>query len=204
MTLPTCFTVTTGGNPIPPPASRKRLRTTPTSWPCSARNIYTNMARLTLFLEYATGIFKDAAPKSIFSSSGRVHRHRRASCVAVTYSRIPRTCSMPRNSACTSPWLRSGLRSSSWRFILKWLNSLPNTKAIKVHGSQYMEAGTPDIICVHHGTPYFLEAKQPGKKPTKIQKHRLSQWTEAGALCHVVTSLTDVREMLSSKDDGAD
>ena len=80
--------------------------------------------------------------------------------------------------------------------ILKYLNGLPGCKAIKMHGNQYVEAGTPDIFCCYRGRPVLLELKLPGNEPTVIQLKRLEEWRAAGAVAEWVTSLEDVRRII--------
>jgi len=81
--------------------------------------------------------------------------------------------------------------------VLEYLNSLPGCKAIKIHGSAYIEAGTPDVMGCIKGRAFFLELKVPGKKPTAIQERRLKEWEAAGAITGVVTSIEEVRAIFS-------
>ena len=81
--------------------------------------------------------------------------------------------------------------------ILKYLNSLPRCKAIKLHGSVFMERGTPDILCVNHGDPYFFEVKRPRGVPTELQNKRLEQWKNVGAVCHVVFSPQEIKKLFN-------
>jgi hypothetical protein len=89
--------------------------------------------------------------------------------------------------------------------ILKYLNSKPMVKAIKLHGDAYSVAGTPDILCVigdckdyegEFGFPVLLEVKRPGNTPTLTQKMQIGQWIMAGAVAGVVHSLDEVKELL--------
>jgi len=81
--------------------------------------------------------------------------------------------------------------------IIQWLNTLPNTKAINIHGNQFMEAGTPDIFCVRNGQAYLFEVKIPAGKVSRIQEHRIAQWRTAGATAQVVRSLDEVKETMT-------
>jgi len=91
--------------------------------------------------------------------------------------------------------------------ILKFLNRLPHCKAIKIHGSPYMEAGTPDILGCYHGQMFAFEVKTTKGKTSKIQDYRLSQWGIAGALAKIVIdeggAQSAIRECIinSSKND---
>ena len=80
--------------------------------------------------------------------------------------------------------------------IMEKLRRLPQTKALKLHGSVFGERGTPDIHVTRKGRSYWLEVKQPGCKPTLLQVHRLKQWREAGAIAAVVHSWEEVRDLL--------
>ena len=80
--------------------------------------------------------------------------------------------------------------------ILKYLNSLPGCKAEKRHGSQYSEAGAPDINACYRGRSVQIEVKRPGEKPTRIQLKRLREWQEAGAVVGWVTDLEGVKKII--------
>lgn len=80
--------------------------------------------------------------------------------------------------------------------ILRYLNSLPGCYACKVHGGPYM-AGWPDIVGCYQGRALALEVKRPGNRATKLQLAVLRKWREAGAVAGVVTSVEDVKELVS-------
>jgi len=79
------------------------------------------------------------------------------------------------------------------RKVLLYLNSLPNCKAIKIHGSRYQEAGTPDIMACLAGQTIFIELKVGKNKTTKLQDKRIEQWKAAGAAAFVAYSLEEVK-----------
>jgi hypothetical protein len=83
--------------------------------------------------------------------------------------------------------------------IKKYLLSLPRCYVMKVHGSQFT-TGQPDLIGCFDGRSFCLEVKQPGKKATPLQEKRLREWSEAGALTGVVTSVDEVREVVYGAD----
>lgn len=63
--------------------------------------------------------------------------------------------------------------------ILRYLNSLPNTKAINIHGSVFCERGTPDIIGCTDGRTILLECK---RSPTEAaEKYRNGAWRNGAA-----------------------
>lgn len=77
--------------------------------------------------------------------------------------------------------------------ILKYINSLPNSKAINIHGGIFTERGTPDIIGCINGTMVAFECKRSeAEEPSKIQQWRLSQWIAAKAVVGAVSSVSDV------------
>lgn len=69
----------------------------------------------------------------------------------------------------------------------------------KVHGSEYMQVGLPDLICCVRGVFVGLEVKMPESRGevSKIQTHRHAEIRAAGGEAHVVCS---VREALSIVD----
>jgi hypothetical protein len=84
--------------------------------------------------------------------------------------------------------------------ILRYLNSLPNTKAINVHGSVFCERGTPDIIGCIDGRAILLECKRsPMEAAEKIQEWRMAEWRSAGAIAARVDSVDQVKELLKDK-----
>lgn len=84
--------------------------------------------------------------------------------------------------------------------ILRYLNSLPNTKAINIHGSVFCERGTPDIIGCTDGRTILLECKRsPTEAAEKIQEWRMAEWRSAGAIAARVDSVDQVKELLKDK-----
>lgn len=74
----------------------------------------------------------------------------------------------------------------------------------KVHGSEFMMAGLPDIICCAGGLFIGLETKNPdGGDPTPVQKLRHEQIKAAGGTAVPVRSVAQarsaVRAALASK-----
>lgn len=54
----------------------------------------------------------------------------------------------------------------------------------------------PDVMAIRRGHVAFLEVKQPGQEPTKVQTHRMRQLAEAGASVTWVTSAGEARAFL--------
>lgn len=81
--------------------------------------------------------------------------------------------------------------------MLQYLNSLPRSKAINVHGGVYTERGTPDVIgCVDGRTVAFECKRDAGEAPTRIQQWRLAEWLASGAVVGSVSSVDDVELIL--------
>lgn len=80
---------------------------------------------------------------------------------------------------------------------LKWINSLTGGKAINIHGGIFSERGTPDIIGCVRGRLIAFECKRSEEEaPTDIQKWRLSEWIEAGAVVGAVSDLWQVQMIM--------
>lgn len=81
--------------------------------------------------------------------------------------------------------------------ILKYLNSLPESKAINIHGSVFCERGTPDVVGCIHGRMVAFECKRDTTEaPEEIQKWRLSEWLMAGAVVGAVSDVSHVKLIL--------
>lgn len=81
--------------------------------------------------------------------------------------------------------------------ILKYLNSLPNSKAINIHGGIFTERGTPDIIGCVEGRMVVFECKRDEKENlAPIQVWRLCEWQCAGAIVGGVSSVDHVKLIL--------
>lgn len=79
------------------------------------------------------------------------------------------------------------------RPLLRYLNSLPNSKAVNIHGSVFCERGTPDVIgCIRGRTVAFECKRSEGEAPEAIQKWRLAEWLAAGA---IVGAVSDVKHV---------
>ncbi|NBP04254.1 MAG: VRR-NUC domain-containing protein [Proteobacteria bacterium] len=71
----------------------------------------------------------------------------------------------------------------------------------KIHGGPMQTSGIPDLLCVKHGKAVFLEVKQPGKKPTELQTHRMHEIRSiGGGVAEVVTSRQDAERILDDAD----
>lgn len=81
--------------------------------------------------------------------------------------------------------------------ILKYINSLPNGKAINIHGSVFSERGTPDVLGSIGGRTVAFECKRDVTEDLEsIQKWRLCEWIQAGAVVGGVSDLWHVQYIL--------
>jgi len=82
--------------------------------------------------------------------------------------------------------------------ILKYLNSLENCVAEKVFGGMIGKKGKADINGCWKGRSFRIEVKSPdhGNETSLAQELNLKKWARAGALCLVVYSLKEVKEVI--------
>lgn len=66
----------------------------------------------------------------------------------------------------------------------------------KVHGSQHMMSGLPDLIVCYRGRFIGMEVKMPGNKPSKIQHLRARAIKDADGFCFVVHSTNEALRAL--------
>lgn len=64
-------------------------------------------------------------------------------------------------------------------------------KFIKIHGNEFTEAGTPDIIGCYKSICFVMECKNERGKTSRIQRVRLRQWARAGAFTAIPRSAQD-------------
>ena len=82
--------------------------------------------------------------------------------------------------------------------ILRYINSLPDGKAINIHGGVYTERGTPDIIGCIGGTFVAFECKRDSLEDLEpIQKWRLCEWINVGGVVGGVSDLWQVKMILN-------
>ena len=88
--------------------------------------------------------------------------------------------------------------------LLKALNAA-GAKAIKIHGSAFSEAGTPDIIGAagfQSGRAFAIECKVGRNQPTALQRQRLHEWECGGAVTAIAREDFDVAKFLANIRDG--
>ncbi|MCA1624151.1 MAG: VRR-NUC domain-containing protein [Acidobacteria bacterium] len=83
------------------------------------------------------------------------------------------------------------------RQIKAYLDTI-NAFHFKVHGSEYMMAGLPDIICCYRGYYIGIEAKMPGNKLSERQKYIKSKIEQAKGVYWVIYSKEELEEKFMS------
>lgn len=69
---------------------------------------------------------------------------------------------------------------------------------VKIHGSAYIPAGTPDILACVNGRFVGIEVKKPnGGVVSALQKLKIKQIKNAGGVALVATSVEEVEQELS-------
>ena len=86
--------------------------------------------------------------------------------------------------------------------ILAYLNNLPESKFIKLHGDGWTNNGEPDIIGCYKRRSVTIEVKRPnGKyKPTELQKRRIVEWLDSGSVSFIAYGVEDVRVIIEALD----
>lgn len=80
--------------------------------------------------------------------------------------------------------------------IMKHLESL-GFFCIKIHGGVFQIAGLPDILAIRAGAAYWIEVKQPGKQPTKIQVFMINKLRRFGCRAGVATSIQEALDIVN-------
>ena len=86
--------------------------------------------------------------------------------------------------------LTKGLNSETklQKKIQKYLREI-GCYEFKVHGSQYMKAGIPDIICCYKGLFIGIETKVGKNKMSKLQEEHKKEIEKAGGIHILAYSL---------------
>lgn len=80
--------------------------------------------------------------------------------------------------------------------IKRYLDSL-GAYHVKIHGSAFMPAGTPDILACINGRFVAIEVKRPsGGVVSELQKLKLKQIEHAGGVGIIARSVQDVSERI--------
>jgi hypothetical protein len=86
--------------------------------------------------------------------------------------------------------------SAVQRAVMTYLNSLPECKVRKLHGTKFGKDGEPDLYGCYRGRAFFIELKRPGGKATHLQSLALAEWARTGAITGTCTSVAEVRKLL--------
>lgn len=78
------------------------------------------------------------------------------------------------------------------RAIQRWLKE-EGVFVFKIHGSEFMAAGLPDLVCCVRGRFVAIEVKTPTGTSSKRQRYMHRVIEEAGGVVIVATSVADVR-----------
>ena len=71
---------------------------------------------------------------------------------------------------------------------------------IKIHGSAYTPAGTPDILVCYKGKFIAIEVKKPkGGIVSALQKFKIQQIKDAEGVAFVARSVEDVEKVLKKE-----
>ena len=79
--------------------------------------------------------------------------------------------------------------------VLRYLNGLPYTKAVK-WSQEGRQKGNPDIICCHHGIMILIELKREGEVQELLQIVTMDEWKAVGCITCVATKLEHVKAMM--------
>ena len=79
------------------------------------------------------------------------------------------------------------------------MNEHPSAKLYKIHGSQYQEAGIPDIIGCVDGRFVGIEVKTPTGRVSKAQELQLRKLKAAGGIVGVARSVEEAMELVATK-----
>lgn len=103
-----------------------------------------------------------------------------------------------------------GCHNQDFNFILDWTPMLEKhlehqlKKAVENAGGWCIKlvspgnAGMPDRLCLMAGRAVFVEVKQPGKHPKRLQLHRMKQLRAHGFTCLVVDGPERIKEVLDA------
>jgi Holliday junction resolvase len=83
------------------------------------------------------------------------------------------------------------------RSIQKYLNNI-GAYEFKVHGSIYMKAGIPDIICCYNGLFIGIECKVGNNKMSQLQEAHKNQIIKAKGIHILAYSLNDVKNVIKN------
>lgn len=81
--------------------------------------------------------------------------------------------------------------------VMARLNGMPNTWAVKFHGSPMVRGGVPDILISHCGKFVGAELKVGNNEASKLQKYEMAKIVKAGGVAGVARTWADVETLLA-------
>ena len=81
--------------------------------------------------------------------------------------------------------------------ILRELREVPGVVVRKRHGTGWGFAGDPDLYGSINGRHFEIEVKRPRAPLTKLQRYRLDEWRQAGAITGIAHSVYDALRILN-------
>lgn len=84
--------------------------------------------------------------------------------------------------------------------VMELLGSVPDSVVIKVKGGAAQESGLPDFYftcAALGGRSVWIELKQLGEGPKKLQGYKLDRLRRAGAVAETCHSVVEVEQLLS-------
>ena len=88
-----------------------------------------------------------------------------------------------------------GLETKLQKSVQAYLNSI-GAYCFKVHGSIYMKAGIPDVICCNKGLFYGIECKVGKNTMSELQKEHKKMIEKAGGIHILAYTLDDVKKII--------
>ena len=83
--------------------------------------------------------------------------------------------------------------------IVEWVRKQPECWICKYQGGPYSTTGVPDLLLCVQGMFVALEVKKKGGRTTAIQKEVMKSMILAGAVCEVVHSLSEAKEVVNER-----
>ena len=80
--------------------------------------------------------------------------------------------------------------------VVKWLRTQERVWVVKVHGSMYGAAGTPDLLLCVAGRFVAIELKTLTGRLTTLQRATIEKIAAAGGVVGVARELSEVQEIV--------
>ena len=83
--------------------------------------------------------------------------------------------------------------------IVNWVKKQTGCWICKYQAGPYSQTGVPDLLLCVHGMFVALEVKRKGGRTKAIQREVMKNMTSAGAVCEVVHSLSEAKEVVNER-----